>query len=91
MHTGPGLNQGGLQESDCSVFFFIDILYNFDCCITDTPTNSLSQSNKLDASVVSKGQNAPVTDQDKLGRSVISKDRTGNRKVKLEMIYRSTL
>jgi hypothetical protein len=71
--------------------YFNDILYNFDCCITDTATNSSSQKDKLDRSVMSKSQNAPVTDQDKLDRSVISKDHTGNRKLNLEMVYRSML
>jgi hypothetical protein len=40
---------------------------------------------------MSKGQNAPVTEQDKLERSVISKDCPGNRKLKVEMVYRSRL
>ena len=40
---------------------------------------------------MSKGQNAQVTEQDKLDRSVISKDRPGNRKLKVEMVYRSRL
>jgi hypothetical protein len=50
-----------------------------------------SQKDKLDRSVMSKSQNAPVTDQDKLDRSVISKDHTGNRKLNLEMVDRSML
>jgi len=87
----PGLNQGELQGSLTVLYFFIDILYNFDCCITDTATNSSSQQDKLDRSVMSKGQNAPVTEQEKLDRSVISKDHPGNRKLKVEMVYRSRL
>ena len=50
-----------------------------------------SQKDKLDRSVMSKSQNAPVTEQDKLERSVISKDCPGNRKLKVEMVYRSRL
>jgi hypothetical protein len=38
-----------------------------------------------------KGQNAPVTEQEKFDRSVISKDCPGNRKLKVEMVYRSML
>jgi hypothetical protein len=44
---------------------------------------------------VERGSNysniAPVTDQNKLDRSVISKDHTGNRKLNLEMVDRSRL
>ena len=40
----------------------------------DTAANSLSDQDKLDRSVILKGQNAPVTEQEKFDRSVISKD-----------------
>ena len=82
-----------MNYKDLSLFciYFIDILYNFDCCITDTAANSSSHQDKLDRSVMLKDQNAPVTEQEKFDRTVISKDRPGNRKLKVEMVYPSRL
>jgi hypothetical protein len=77
--------------SDCSVFILMIFYIVMIVVLQTQQLTQSSQKDKLDRSVMSKSQNAPVTDQDKLDRSVISKDHTGNRKLNLEMVDRSML